>query len=98
MRISPRFVHSVLKNGKGLLGAGARYCGACGRSAEEHRAPEAEETPKRSRFIKPDRLDKTVGLILAVVVGLTLLIYALGFTVPFLQGFVEGFVDGLRNP
>jgi uncharacterized membrane protein YvbJ len=84
-----------------LLGAGARYCGKCGRQAEKHRAPAPEETgnaPRRNRIIKPDRLDKTVGVVLAVVVGLTLLVYALGFTVPFLQGFVEGFVDGLGNP
>jgi len=45
------------------------------------------------RIIKPDRLDKIVGLILVVGVGISLVLALLWFMAQFFMGFLDGFIS-----
>ena len=79
-----------------LLGAGAKYCRTCGRSARAASEGPAE-TPdegtgaaRRSWPFKADRLDKAVAL----VIGVALLIAVLWVLVQFFLGFLAGLFGG----
>ena len=81
-----------------VLGAGTKYCRACGRpalTASEGSAETPDEgtgAAQRTWPFKPDRLDKAVAL----VVGVALLIPVLWFLVQFFLGFLAGLFGGLK--
>ena len=84
-----------------LLGAGAKSCRSCGAPADQRsaydppRRPTSDpllNAPRRSWPLKPDRLDKTVGLVVVVVATAVLTLYfVFAWVIPFIEGFIEGF-------
>jgi uncharacterized membrane protein YvbJ len=76
-----------------LLGAGAKTCRVCGTPVGQRPASDQpRNAPRRSLPIKADRLDKTVGLVVVVVVTAALTLYfVFAWVIPFIEGFIDGF-------
>jgi uncharacterized membrane protein YvbJ len=72
------------------LQEGQRFCPGCGTAAETPQDAEAPPGTQRKKVVKVDRLDKVVGLILAVVIGVPLLLAVIWFVFQFILGFVAG--------
>ena len=86
-----------------LLGARAKTCRSCGVPADQRRASDPprrpasdppRNAPRRSWPVKPDRLDKTIGLVVVVVATAMLTLY---IVVDWVIPFIEGFIDGLMG-
>ena len=76
-----------------LLGAGAKSCRSCGAPAGQRPAFDPpRNAPRRSWPLKPDRLDKIIGLVVVVVATAALTLYfVFAWVIPFIEGFIEGF-------